>query len=134
MRAFVLLGLLALSCGPAAAQALPASEGVPACDDPAVLSDIVERQHWAEAHTWKNGVRIEQITGVHQRYPGTKFVSAVEHRHCEARAYLGPRRADRLYYVISRELGFASIGWYVDFCMPRHDPYRVYNGDCRVLK
>jgi hypothetical protein len=141
MRTVVTLLLLVLAAPAAAADfvvhpgpALPSSPGLPACDDPKVLGDIVERQHWAEANTWRDGVRIEEIGSISQRYATTKFTSAIEHRHCEAQAYLGPRRTDRLYYVISREMGFASISWYVDFCMPKHDPYRVYNADCRVLK
>jgi hypothetical protein len=114
--------------------AMPSSPGLPACDNPSVLGNIVERQHWAEANTWQDGVRIEAIVDIRQAYARTKFTSAIEHRHCVARADLGAHRGDTLYYVISREMGFAGISWYVDFCMPRHDPYRVYDADCRVLR
>jgi hypothetical protein len=108
---------------------------LPLCDDPAVLGKIVDKQHWAEENTWQDGVRIAAIGDIRQRYGTTKFVSDIEHRHCQADADLGPgNRPDRLYYVISARQGFASIGWGVDFCMPRHDPYRVYDADCRVLK
>lgn len=118
--------------GAAAADPLPSSPGIPACDDAGVLSRIVERQAWAEANTWQDGVVITAIDRIRQRYPGTQFVSAIEHRHCEARADLGGR-TDRLYYVISKRTGFASIGYGVEFCLPSHDPYRVYDANCRVL-
>jgi hypothetical protein len=114
--------------------ALPSSPGLPACDDPRVLGDIVERQNWAEANTWQDGVRIETISDVRQATPFQRFSQNVEHRHCAAQASFGPNRGDALYYVISRRMGFASISWYVDFCMPRHDPYRVYDAGCRVLR
>ncbi|HUG62896.1 MAG TPA: hypothetical protein VMP03_13685 [Methylomirabilota bacterium] len=116
------------------AAGLPSETGIPACDDPKVLSDIIDRQHWAEENTWKNGVRIEAITAIRQAYPVVRAPSAVEHRHCRAVATLGPGRSDQLLYMISKDLGFASLSWYVDFCMPRHDYYRVYNAACRVLR
>ena len=138
--AAVLLALLAASpavaadLGRGAPAPLPSEAGIPACDDPAVLDRIVTRQHWAEENTWKNGVRIESISDIRQRYGRVQFVSSIRHRHCEARAALTAARADRLYYVISEDQGFASYTWGVDFCMPRHDPYRVYDADCRVLR
>jgi hypothetical protein len=135
MRAVLTAAFVLFAASIAAAhEPLPAEPGIPACNDEAVLSNIVERQHWAEAHTWKNGVRIELIDEIRQNYPGTDFVSAIDHRHCNARVVLGPRHASRLWYMISKESGFASISWYVDFCISGHDPYRVYNADCRVLK
>lgn len=139
MRTLAPLAVLALLAGPAAAADAPSAspEGtasIPACDDPAVLGDIVERQHWAEANTWKNGLRIEGIGAIRQVYGTTTFVSAIDHRHCVARADLGPGRSDRLYYVIFEEMGFAGISWKVEFCMPGFDPYRVYDAACRVLR
>lgn len=143
MRVLLSLVLAAGLAAPAAAADLGASvtvttvetSNLPLCDDPSVLGKIVEKQHWAEANTWHNGVRIAAIEDIRQRYATTRFVSAIEHRHCIAHVDLGPAaRDDRLYYVISGRQGFASIGWGVEFCMPRHDYYRVYDADCRVLK
>lgn len=119
---------------PATDVALPSSPGLPACDDPRVLGNILDRQHWAEANTWKDGILIQSIGDIRQKYSTTMFSSAVEHRHCLASADFGDNRGDQLVYVISREMGFAGVSWYVDFCMPNHDPYRVYDADCRVLR
>ncbi len=149
MRAFAAFLLAATLAVPAVAADLGSARhaayadpvvdlpGLPACDDAGVLSTLVSRQHAAERDTWQDGVVIAAVTDVRQRYGQVKFVSAIPHRHCEARAVLAapaPHRSDRLYYVISYGQGFASIGWGLDFCMPRHDPYRVYDADCRVLK
>ena len=134
-RLFLLFAALFVAAMPASADTTKdAAPGLPACDDAAVLARIVDRQHWAERNTWRDGVRIAAIEGVRQAYPGTRFVSAIEHRHCVARARLDGARDDRLFFVISRRQGFASVGWGVEFCMPNHDPYRVYDGGCRVLK
>lgn len=119
----------------AAGDAAPLDEAaIPACDDPAVLAEILERQHWAEENTWKDGVRIEAVSSIRQRYGTTRFVSSIAHRHCEAIADLSNARDDRLIYVIEEGMGFASIGWNVEFCLPRHDAWRVYDGGCRVLR
>ncbi len=146
MRAFAAFALAATLAAPAVAADLggrvavavePAAEypGLPACDDPGVLGKLVSRQHAAERDTFQDGVVIAAIDDIRQRYGRVKFVSAIAHRHCVARALLAaPYRSDRLYYVISERQGFASMGWGLDFCMPRHDPYRVYDADCRVLK
>ncbi len=142
MRAIVSALLLALAALPAGAADLgsapPASPaaiaGLPACDDPSVLSDIVERQHWAEENTWENGIRIEAIVGPRERRPEQRFPSMVANRYCQAVAALGPNLSDPLYYVISADLGFAGLGWKVDFCMPSYDYWRVYDGNCRVLR
>ena len=113
---------------------LPYEPGLPACDDPAVLSDIVERQHWAEENTWHNGVLIEGIADVRQRSDRLTFVTALPHRTCEARADLTLDLRDRLFYVIYGELGFSGTSLKVDFCMPNHDYWKVYDADCRVLR
>jgi hypothetical protein len=31
-------------------------------------------------------------------------------------------------------MGFASIGWYVDFCVAGQDPWRVHDGWCRTVR
>lgn len=146
MRRLVAAAVLAVLAAPAVAADMPGRtppaavaedgffSGIPACDNPAVLDRIVERQTYAERETWHDGVVIQAIADVRQRYAGIRFMSAIPHRYCEARALLGPRTSDRLYYVIWQRQGFASIGWGLDFCMPRHDPYRVYDADCRVLR
>jgi hypothetical protein len=144
MRLSAALLLAALAAVPATAadlgsrapvaESLPSESGLPACDDPSVLGNIIERQHWAEANTWQDGVRIVSIHDVRQATPRQRFSQDIVHRHCAAQADLGPHRRDALYYVISKRMGFASISWYVDFCMPRHDPYRVYDAGCRVLR
>ncbi|WP_237153689.1 hypothetical protein [Oryzibacter oryziterrae] len=132
MRVFSALLLLALSVAPAvAADGNPA---IPACDDPTVLGSIKEKQAWAEHATWQDGVVIASIAQPSQSTAGTKFVSAVEHRHCIARAELAGGQRRTLYYVISNDSGFAGYGWGVEFCLAGHDPYHVYDANCRVLR
>jgi hypothetical protein len=119
---------------PPAPAPLPSSSNLPACDDLRVLDSIVEKQAWAEARTWRDGVLIEAIVGPTQNYNTTQFASMFEHRHCQARADLTLERTDTLYYTIFEDQGFAGRGWNVEFCMPRHDRWRVYDASCRVLR
>lgn len=128
MRIRSCLLLLALSATPALAD----GSSLPACDSPAVLDTIVGRQ--ADAATWHDGVVIAGIGKTHQSVKGTRFVSAIEHRHCAAEASMSSGRKRVLHYVISDETGFAGYGWNVEFCLEGYDPYRVYDGACRVLR
>jgi hypothetical protein len=132
MRVFPAFLLVALSVGPSfAADGNPA---IPACDNASVLNSIIDRQAVAERETWQDGVRISAIEQADQSAAGTKFVSAIEHRYCIARAELDDGQRRSLYYVISNESGFAGYGWGVEFCLAGHDPYHVYDANCRVLR
>lgn len=143
MRLLLLIACLIAAVAPAVAADLGApppaaagasEHGLPACDDPSVLRRIVARQHYAEAHSWRDGLRIEAIGGIRQGRGTAPFISEIPKRHCEAVADLGAVHTDRLYYVISKGQGFAGVSWGVEFCLPRQDPYRVYDADCRVLR
>jgi len=127
-----LLGF-ALALGGAPALAADGSPAIPACDDAGVLSTIVERQAWAEANSWHDGVLIDAVDQARQWQRGTRFLSDIEHRHCIATAHLAGGHGRKLFYVISKDTGFAGWGWNVDFCLAGHDPAHLYGEGCRVL-
>lgn len=107
---------------------------LPTCNDPAVLEEIVETQHWAARETWQNGIYIEGISDIRERKDTLTFTTFIPRRHCVARADLTLDHSDQLFYVIYAEQGFAGVSWKVNFCMPRYDYWKVYDADCRVLR
>ncbi|SCM79180.1 putative cytoplasmic protein [uncultured Pleomorphomonas sp.] len=121
--------LLALS----SSTVMAAAGELPACDDASVLATLTSRQAWAEAHTWKDGVTIAAVDRIGEARLDVGGFSAIDRRHCAARAGLTAALPTTLYYVVSAE-GFAGYGWNVEFCLSGHDPYRVYGADCQVLK
>lgn len=132
--AFV-LSLLTCSAAVAGTVPDPSRDGpIPGCEDPGVIAAVIERQNWAEAHTWRDGIRIAEITHISESYRSLRGLSLLKHRHCQGRAVLDNGRIDRVYYVVTEQAGFAGISWGIDFCLPRQDYYKVYNASCRVLK
>lgn len=127
--------LLAFSSAVAGELPDPRGPGViPGCEDPSVIAAVIERQNWAEANTWRDGIRVAAITHIDERYRSTKGLSLIEHRHCQGRAVLDNGKTDRIYYVLSERGGFAGLAYGLDVCIPRQDYYKVYDADCRVLK
>ena len=122
--------LLALCCSAGTA----AAGELPACDSASVLSTLSNRQAWAEAHTWKDGVTIAALERIGEQRLVTEGFSAIDRRYCAARAELTSAAPTTLYYVVSAGEGFAGYGWNVEFCLSGHDPYRVYGADCKILK
>lgn len=128
MRISLVLLALGLLSGPALA-----GSSLPSCDSPAVIGHILNRQMAVEAKTWHDGFTIASIDKAMEFRPPLPHTAVLDERHCSARAMLPGGKKATVYYVIS-ERGFAGYSWYVDYCVPGRDPYRVYDADCRVLR
>lgn len=104
------------------------------CEDRGVLQNIMERFYWAERHTWHRGFHITQIE--HPRLRANVFngPSLIPHRHCVARAVMTNGLAHKVYYSVEDEMGFASIGDKVFFCIPGLDPWRVHGAACSTVR
>ena len=107
---------------------------LPECSDDRVHRRIVERSGWADRRTWKKGVAITAIEGVRQSRLVARGPRRIAERYCRATARLTDGRRVRLYFLIEDQMGYAGTGWYVSFCLPGRDPYRVYDGRCRVVR
>lgn len=108
---------------------------VPQCDSPSVLSNIAERYHWANTHTWGNNLAFREVasTSETQFRPGDPGL--IDRRFCKAEVYIADNvRPTAVYYLIEERMGFASIGWYVDFCVSGQDPWRVHDAWCRTVR
>jgi len=121
--------------------ALPASAGwdgwwwqrLPACGDHGVLHVMAEQAAWAEHNTWHRGWVVSNITNTGETAldPGP---SKVHRRYCRGTAWLSNGRRTDLVYLIEADLGFVSIGWKVEFCMPAYDPWRIGDEWCRAIR
>ena len=106
-----------------------------ACNNKRVLRQIVDRFAWAENETWHRGFVIARIEEPRLRYTiGPRDLGTIPHRHCVARAVMTNGRAYTLYYTTEEEMGFASIGDGVNFCIDGLDPWRVHDGFCRTVR
>ncbi|MBN9060685.1 MAG: hypothetical protein J0H21_16115, partial [Rhizobiales bacterium] len=91
---------------------------VPLCDSPKVLSTIAERYYWANTHTWGNNLAFREVASVTETQFRPGDPGLIDRRFCKADVYIADNvRPTAVYYLIEERMGFASIGWYVDFCV-----------------
>ena len=129
------LGLLA---GATAASAdlytLRPFQKFPECDAANVYYRIKDRFNWAENKTFHYGVEIDRLSHGHQRGLVTFGPYPIPRRYCQATAWLTNGRRHKVYYRIEEGMGLAGTGYKVEFCLPGYDRWRVYDGNCRVLR
>lgn len=106
----------------------------PQCTDTAVTGRIIERFNWADRHSWLAGVTMSAIDREQERAVESFGPSPIDRRYCKGRALLSSGSWHTLYYRIERGMGLAGTHYKVEFCVPGHDPWRVYDGGCRVLR
>lgn len=58
----------------------------------------------------------------------------ISRRYCAAQVHLSDGRSRPIWYLIEGDMGYASIGDNVEFCVSGFDRWMVYNGGCRVLR
>jgi hypothetical protein len=146
-RILTALGLAAAFVLPAAAAdygaAYPAGVGyhrhhyaaLPTCDDPAVVSTIPEKFSYQDARIAMTGLAITGLDGIHEHAVKAGGPGLVDRRFCGGTAWLSNGSKSEVVYLIEGpKLGFASIGWHVESCLPGFDPYRVYDARCRSLR
>lgn len=104
------------------------------CEDPRVLKFIAERFAWAEHHTWHRGYVIARLDHPRLRYNVFDGPSLIPHRHCVARALMTNGHVHKVYYDVEDEMGFASMGDKVFFCIPGLDRWRIYGAHCSTVR
>ncbi|MEM7303094.1 MAG: hypothetical protein AAF468_18595 [Pseudomonadota bacterium] len=109
-------------------------QSFPACDDAKVLRKILHRFNWAERRTWHRGIELTSVDSIRERPPFVGDDYRVPRRFCRGRAHLTNGRSPRVHFLIEQGGGFAGTGFNVEFCVDGLDPWRVYDGSCRVLR
>jgi len=148
-RLLLVLGIAMALLRPAAAASIgPASLGegifnaafdrhgvIPTCDHPRVEGKIKSRfRRYAARHMLERDLRIEAFRQIRQARYEIAMPSPLARRYCRAKAKFDDGRTRRIYYFIEEQAGFAGIGWNVEFCVSGLDPWRIYNGFCRVAR
>jgi hypothetical protein len=117
--------------------AAPAHAGtLPACETPAVLSNIQSRFAKREQRFWDSPLRIvgyEDIRHVAYRPWGEAFIPR---RFCSARVQVddGQRISERrVNYVIVEDIGFAGHGYGVQWCVSGVERHFHAAPDCRLM-
>jgi len=110
------------------------NDALPGCGNGDVVSRIVERAAWAEHNTWHRGWIIHSVHRIHETALKDRGPSRIDRRYCLGVADLTNGRRMQIAYLIEAGMGFAGIGWRVEFCMPPEDPWRVYDAWCKAIR
>jgi hypothetical protein len=122
------LALLTLS--PTAASAFFIS--FPTCESGPVLSTVMNRFNRSQRYGAEAQIAsIDRMAETDLVYLGP---TPIARRYCQGQAYLADGRKSTIYYLVESMMGLAGTGYNVEFCLAGHDPWRVYDGNCRVLK
>jgi hypothetical protein len=134
------IGLAATGSLPAAAAdyiaTAPAMAPVSVCNEHRVLTHIVNRFGYAEAHLLHNGLAIQDFSRIER----TLYVPATEknpipRHYCRGLANMNDNRSRPVWYLVEEGMGYAgAFGDNIEFCVAGQDPLRVHGADCNVLK
>jgi hypothetical protein len=110
------------------------ASGLPACDDPGVLSSITSGFDGKESEYWNSPLQIVGYDRVREIGFRANGVAYIPRRYCIARATLNDRRMHTVIYQIQDELGFAGFGDGVKWCVAGLDRDLAYAPGCAVLR
>jgi hypothetical protein len=133
MRTAILTGIVSvfLAFPPAAASAFELFP-FPTCDSGSVVTMVRNRFNQSERYGLEAQISsIDRMTETDVVYLGP---TPIARRYCQGNAYLADGKKSTIYYLVESMMGLAGTGYNVEFCLAGHDPWRVYDGNCRVLK
>ena len=104
------------------------------CANPHTLSRIRNRFTWAERHTWHRGFVMAALENPRVNYPMLNGPSMISQVRCIADATMTDNTQRTVFYSVEAEMGFASIGKGVDFCVLGLDPWRIHDDECRTVR
>ena len=107
-----------------------------ACAHPRVLARISNRFDYQVRNVpHLPNVSIDAFHRIGQtRYLPAHEDRPVERRYCHARVALSNGKHRTVWYLLENPWGFAGVGTSVEFCVSGFDRWKVYNGNCRVLR
>jgi len=107
---------------------------VPACDDPAALSEIAARFRSKERRFWNSELEIVGIDQVRETAFRPWDRDLIPRRFCSGRARISDGRAHPVYYAIEEDTGTIGASWGVQWCVVGYDRNWAYNPACRMAR
>lgn len=133
---YILIALLGISGGfaPASVDLAQAKSKFPSCDDTKVLNKVVKRFNKTEKIYWDHrNLVMTGFSDVHFHSENQLEDSPIARRYCHATVEFENGKDRRMHYLIEKNAGFAGFGWNVEYCIHGLDPWKYYDGRCRVL-
>ena len=99
-----------------------------------MLSKLAKRFNQTERIYWQDrGLVLSEVTDAHFHSDHQLEDSVFERRYCHGTAHFENGKSRRVHYLIEQNAGFAGIGWNLEYCIHGLDPWKYYDGRCRVL-
>ena len=134
MNRIWLLSIIVISTGFSFVFEVQAGERFPACHAKKVQEKLIRRFNKTEKIYWYNrGLVLNHIQNSHQHSVNPFPESPINRRYCHGDAVFENGRKRRVHYLIEEGMGFAGFGWNVEYCIHGLDPWKYYDGYCRVL-
>lgn len=110
----------------------PGDETVPLCSSERVVK--AARKFLKRAHPIYRALEVTALDHVHEVTDRRFNPSPLVRRYCRARATLENGKHTTAHFFIEEDSGFVGISWSVSVCLDGYDPWRVYDGRCRVAR
>ncbi|MDR1827488.1 MAG: hypothetical protein LBR29_04085 [Methylobacteriaceae bacterium] len=111
-----------------------AANPLPDCSSPSVLADISAKFRTKERAFWNSSLSIDRIERVRQVAWDPWGRNTILRRFCSGTAVMSDGRKRRVQYSIREGLGFAGLGWGVQWCVTGVDRNRAYGAACRAAR
>ena len=106
----------------------------PHCESERVLKKVVRRFNLTEKIYWRSrGLVMTGIERAHLHSENPFPESPINRRYCHADAFFEDGLKRRVHFLIEQGAGFAGFSWNVEYCVHGLDPWKYYDGRCRVL-
>ncbi len=130
----ILVGFLAFSFAALADSRESEAGTFPLCEERKVINKIARRFNQTEKIYWQyRGHRLEEILNAHLHSENPFPDSPINRRYCHADAVFADGKSRRIHYLIEEGAGFAGFTWNVTYCVHGLDPWKYFDGRCRVL-
>lgn len=111
-----------------------AIETFPACTSEKALKKLIKRFNKTEKIYWEErGLTLDQISNPHVHATNPFPDSPINRNYCHGDAHFSDGSTRRIHYLIEEGAGFAGLTWNVEYCIHGLDPWKYYDGRCRVL-
>ncbi len=110
------------------------ASGLPACDDPGVLSTITADFGGKESEYWNSPLQIVGYDRIREIGFRANGVGYIPRRYCVARATMNDSRYRLVIYQIQDQLAFASFGDGVEWCVAGLDRNLAYAPGCSTIR
>ncbi len=107
---------------------------LPACNSEKVLKKIASRFNKTEDIYWEErGLSVSSISNPHLHADNPSKGLQINRIYCHGTAHFEDGSKRKIHYLLEEGAGFAGFTWNVEYCIHGLDPWKYYDGRCRVL-